>query len=39
MGIISWMNNEFHYCTGLRMTDCVYDHIDKSVDTGDSFKR
>jgi two-component system cell cycle response regulator DivK len=38
MGIISRMNNEFHYSTGLRMTDCVYDHIDKSVDTGDSFK-
>lgn len=36
-GTISWMNNEFYYSTGLRMSDCIYDHIDESIDNGDDF--
>jgi len=36
-GIISWMNNEFYYTTELRMNDCIYDQIDKSIDNGNDF--
>jgi len=36
-GTISWMNNEFYYSTGLRINDCIYDHIDESIDNGDDF--
>ena len=36
-GTISWMNNEFHSSTGLKMNDCIYDHIDESIDNGNDF--
>ena len=36
-GIISYMSNEFHYSTGLRMSDCIFDHIDNTIDDGNEF--
>ena len=36
-GYISFLNNEFHYATNLKINDCIYDQIDRSINTADDF--
>ena len=36
-GMISYVTNEFHYCTGLRISDNIIDQIDNTIDDGNEF--